>query len=152
MEYDIRTEKLVKQFGALTALDGLDIEVERGGLFGLIGPDGSGKTTLIRILVGLMRADSGNAWVGGLDVVRDLFRVKGIIGYLSQRFSLYPDLTVRENIRFYGDLFQVERQEMLAREKRLLAFSRLEPFTGRRAGALSGGMKQKLALSCPLIH
>lgn len=152
MNYDIQIEKLSKNFGDLQAVAEIDLKVARRELFGLIGPDGSGKTTLIRILVGLMRADKGSARVGGLDVATELFKIKENIGYLSQRFSLYPDLTVMENIRFYGDLFQVKKGEMREREKQLLAFSRLEPFTNRRAGALSGGMKQKLALCCTLIH
>ncbi|MFH1070742.1 MAG: ABC transporter ATP-binding protein [Candidatus Glassbacteria bacterium] len=149
---DILTEKLARSYGRTTAVAGVDLAVERGELYGLIGPDGAGKTTLIRMLVGLVRPDDGNATVGGFDVRRELFRVKEVIGYLSQRFSLYPDLSVRENIRFYGDLFQVEKSEIEAREKRLLEFSRLGPFVDRRAGALSGGMKQKLALCCTLVH
>lgn len=149
---DILTEKLARSYGRTTAVAGVDLAVERGELYGLIGPDGAGKTTLIRMLVGLVRPDDGNATVGGFDVRRELFRVKEVIGYLSQRFSLYPDLSVRENIRFYGDLFQVEKSEIASREKRLLEFSRLGPFVDRRAGALSGGMKQKLALCCTLVH
>jgi len=152
MEREIRIENVEKRFGGITAVSGLSLEVAAGELFGLIGPDGAGKTTLIRMLVGLMRADSGRLEVGGFDIVRELFRVKQVIGYLSQRFSLYPDLTVTENIRFYGDLFQVDKQQMRQREQELLGFSRLGPFTRRRAGALSGGMKQKLALCCTLIH
>ena len=152
MEYDIQLTKLTKNFGDLAAVNEIDLRVARGELFGLIGPDGSGKTTLIRIMVGLVRADQGQALVSGFDVVSRLFEIKQNIGYLSQRFSLYPDLTVVENIRFYGDLFKVPKPEMREREKQLLAFSRLEPFSNRRAGALSGGMKQKLALCCTLIH
>ena len=152
MEREIRIENVEKRFGGITAVSGLSLKVAAGELFGLIGPDGAGKTTLIRMLVGLMRADSGRLGVGGFDVVRELFQVKQVIGYLSQRFSLYPDLTVTENIRFYGDLFQVDKQQMRQREEELLGFSRLGPFTRRRAGALSGGMKQKLALCCTLIH
>ena len=149
---EILTEQLSKSYGNTLAVAGVDLAVERGEIYGLIGPDGAGKTTLIRMLVGLVPPDGGSAAVGGFDVRRELFQVKGVIGYLSQRFSLYPDLTVRENIRFYGDLFQVEKGEIEARERRLLEFSRLGPFVGRRAGALSGGMKQKLALCCTLIH
>ena len=152
MEYDIQLTKLTKNFGDLAAVNEIDLRVARGELFGLIGPDVSGKTTLIRIMVGLVRADQGQALVSGFDVVSRLFEIKQNIGYLSQRFSLYPDLTVVENIRFYGDLFKVPKPEMREREKQLLAFSRLEPFSNRRAGALSGGMKQKLALCCTLIH
>ena len=152
MDYDIKLEKLTRSFGDLQAVAEIDLDVARGELFGLIGPDGSGKTTLIRIMVGLIRADRGKAVISGFDVTSRLFEIKRNIGYLSQRFSLYPDLTVIENIRFYADLFQVEKGEMRRREQQLLAFSRLEPFSKRRAGALSGGMKQKLALCCTLIH
>jgi ABC-2 type transport system ATP-binding protein len=152
MEFDIQIERLEKSFGPQKAVDGLDLQVERGELFGLIGPDGAGKTTLLRLLVGLLEADSGSARVGGYDVKADLYRIKEIIGYMPQRFSLYQDLTVEENFRFYGDLFQVPAAERRTRQERLLGFSRLGPFRDRRAGALSGGMKQKLALSCTLIH
>ena len=152
MEYDIQIEGVEKSYGETEAVRNVTLSVEKGELFGLIGPDGAGKTTLIRIMVGLIKADSGSVLVGGLDVARNLFRIKEIIGYLSQRFSLYPDLTVQENIRFYGQLFQVSKEELKEREKKLLAFSRLESFRDRRAGALSGGMKQKLALCCSLIH
>jgi len=152
MQYDIQLEKLTKNYGDLVAVNQIDLNVVRGELFGLIGPDGSGKTTLIRIMVGLIRADQGKALICGRDVKDGLFEIKRNIGYLSQRFSLYPDLSVIENIRFYGDLFQVPKAEMGERERQLLAFSRLGPFKNRRAGALSGGMKQKLALCCTLIH
>lgn len=149
---DIILEGLEKKFGKNMALDGISLEVGRGELFGLIGPDGAGKTTMIRILVGLVLADGGKAFVNGHNVSQDLRPVKEIIGYLSQQFSLYSDLTVRENIRFYGDLYQIPRDEIRRREADLLEFSRLKDFALRRAGALSGGMKQKLALCCTLIH
>lgn len=152
MEYDIQIEDMRKAFGPVRAVDGLSLEVRRGELFGLVGPDGAGKTTLIRILVGLMLADSGKAAVGGEDVVSGREAVKALIGYMPQRFSLYQDLTVEENLRFYGDLFQFFGPAREARHEQLLGFSRLGPFRARRAGALSGGMKQKLALSCALIH
>jgi len=152
MEHEIHIEGLEKSYGEIMAVSGVSLDVGRGELFGLIGPDGAGKTTLIRMLLGLVVPDSGQALLGGLDIDRDLFRVKEIIGYLSQRFTLYQDLTVEENIRFYSDLFGVPKQERMEKEKKLLAFSRLEPFRDRRAGALSGGMKQKLALCCTLIH
>ena len=152
MAREITVEAVEKSFGRTKALDEVSLSVERGELFGLIGPDGAGKTTLIRVLVGLMRPDSGRAEVGGCDTVTGQERLKEMIGYLSQRFSLYSDLTVRENIRFYADLFQIGREQAAARESELLKFSRLGEFVGRRAGALSGGMKQKLALCCALIH
>lgn len=152
MEPEIVIDRLSKSFGGVRALEGLSLDAGCGELFGLIGPDGAGKTTLIRVLVGLMLADSGNASVGGMDVVTGREAIKEMIGYMPQRFSLYQDLTVEENMRFYGDLFKVSDTERGKRREQLLRFSRLGPFRDRRAGALSGGMKQKLALSCALIH
>jgi ABC-2 type transport system ATP-binding protein len=152
MASEIEIDGVSKSFGAVRAVDRLSLNVEPGELFGLIGPDGAGKTTLIRVLVGLMLAESGAARVGGMDIVARREAVKEIIGYMPQKFSLYQDLTVEENLRFYGDLFQFFGPAREARHEELLRFSRLGEFRGRRAGALSGGMKQKLALSCALIH
>lgn len=148
----IRIRNLAKAFGDVQALDGVSLDVAPGERFGLIGPDGAGKTTLMRILCGLMRPDAGNFAVDGIDGTDRIRDIKGVVGYMPQRFSLYPDLTVDENIRFFGDLFGVPRSEMAVRRDRLMAFSRLAPFKQRRTRALSGGMKQKLALSCALIH
>lgn len=142
----------MKRFGSVVAVDDLSLEVYEGEMLGLIGPDGGGKTTTLRILCGLLIPDAGECWVGGKDVRRQLAEVRQFIGYMPQRFSLYPDLTVSENLRFFADLFQVEKEERDQRLHRLLEFSRLGPFSKRRASALSGGMKQKLALSCTLIH
>lgn len=141
-----------KNFGDAEALRGVSLDVREGEIFGLVGPDGAGKTTLMRILTGIMSADSGSVVVGGLNVMKDPESVKTIIGYMSQRFSLYGDLTVSENMEFYADLFEVSSAERKKRIKRLLEFSRLTEFLNRRADALSGGMKQKLGLSCALIH
>ena len=152
MKNDIQIEGLKKSFNTLRAIDDFSLGVESGELFGLIGPDGAGKTTLIRILVGLMLADQGRAMVGGFDLTRELARVKELIGYMPQRFSLYPDLTIEENLRFYADLFRVPGTQRTRRLERLMQFSRLTPFMDRRAEKLSGGMKQKLALCCTLIH
>jgi ABC-2 type transport system ATP-binding protein len=149
---DAEIRGLVKRFGAVTAVDGLDLELGEGRMTGLIGPDGAGKTTTLRLLCGLLRPDAGACRVAGLDVPSHLGRVRGMIGYMPQRFSLYPDLTVEENLRFFADLFQVDKSEREKRLGRLLAFSRLGPFSRRRASDLSGGMKQKLALSCALVH
>jgi ABC-2 type transport system ATP-binding protein len=148
----IQTKGLVKRYGDVCAVDGLDLTVRRGEVFGLIGPDGAGKTTTMRMLAGVLRPDGGQALVLGSDVIGNPEQVKEKIGYMSQRFGLYEDLTVAENIDFYADLYLVGRKEREARFKRLMEFSRLGPFLGRLAGKLSGGMKQKLGLACALIH
>jgi ABC-2 type transport system ATP-binding protein len=143
---------LTRTFGTLTALDALTFSVARGELFGLVGPDGAGKTTTLRILAGVLRPTAGDATVAGKSVTRDPEGVKHHIAYMSQRFGLYGDLTVRENIEFYADLYGVPRAERARRMERLDAFSHLGPFADRLAANLSGGMKQKLSLSCALIH
>jgi len=148
----IRAEGLTRKFGALTALDGLSLSVARGEIFGLVGPDGAGKTTALRILAGILRPDGGTARVAGYDAVRESARVQDRIGYMSQRFGLYADLTVQENLAFYADLYGVGGRERDVRAERLLGFSGLAPFRRRAAGNLSGGMKQKLGLACALIH
>ena len=136
----------------MAALDKVKFEVEQGEVFCVLGPDGAGKTTLLRILAGVMTPTAGNLTIFGRDIVEDLDAAKPLTGYLSQRFSLYPDLTVNENIDFYARLFKIGHQEGEQRKKRLLEFSRMGPYADRRAKFLSGGMKQKLALSCALIH
>jgi ABC-2 type transport system ATP-binding protein len=148
----IQAVGLTKTFGAATAVDHLDLEVKKGELFGLVGPDGAGKTTIMRLLTGIMEPTSGEAWVAGLSVTREREDVKERIGYMSQRFGLYEDLTVIENIHFYADLYGVSKGERIERIKRLLGFSNLTPFKKRLAGQLSGGMKQKLGLACALVH
>jgi len=148
----VRTQALTRRFGAVTALDELTLSVEEGEIFGLVGPDGAGKTTTMRLLTGILEPSSGDAWVDGLHIVREAESIKDRIGYMAQRFGLYPDLTVLENIDFYADLYQVPKAGRSERTERLLAFSNLTPFKRRRAGNLSGGMKQKLGLACALIH
>jgi len=148
----IRVERLTRRFGDLVAVDSLSLSVRRGELFGLVGPDGAGKTTTLRVLAGVLRPSAGMAIVGGIDVARDPEGVKGQLAYMSQRFGLYADLTVIENLEFYADLYRVPRGERAARLARLFRFSGLESFRDRLAGKLSGGMKQKLGLSCALIH
>jgi ABC-2 type transport system ATP-binding protein len=148
----ISTERLTKRFGELIAIDAVDLEVRRGELFGLVGPDGAGKTTMMRLLTAIMEPTSGDAWVAGHSVRREGELLKEKIGYMSQRFGLYEDLTVIENILFYADLYGVPERERGPRIERLLGFSNLTPFQKRLAGNLSGGMKQKLGLACALIH
>ena len=143
---------LHKSFSAAVALQDVSLALNPGELLGLIGPDGAGKTTLIKILVTLLKPDGGKASFFGLDLDSHHTEVRTRIGYMPQRFSLYPDLTVAQNLRFFADLFGVPATVQQERLQRLYAFSHLEPFSDRRAGALSGGMKQKLALSCILIH
>lgn len=141
---------LQKNYGTVEALKGLSFEVNQGEIFGLIGPDGAGKTTLIRILTSLLYADKGTARVMGLDPVKDFKKLRQIFGYMPGRFSLYQDLTVEENLSLFASLFEttIEKNYHLIRD----IYVQIEPFKKRRAGALSGGMKQKLALSCAMIH
>lgn len=148
----VSIDGLTKQFGELTAVNKLALEVRQGELFGLVGPDGAGKTTTLRMLAGVLKPSAGDAEISGVSVVRDPERVKHDIAYMSQRFGLYADLTVIENLQFYADLYQVPQRDRLTRLERLFKFSNLEPFQDRLAGNLSGGMKQKLGLSCALIH
>jgi ABC-2 type transport system ATP-binding protein len=148
----IKASQLTKRFVNLTAVDHLDLEVPEGQLFGLVGPDGAGKTTTMRLLTGIMVPTSGEAWVAGHSIQGEEELIKEEIGYMSQKFGLYDDLTVMENILFYADLYGVPAKERPARIERLLGFSNLTPFKGRFAGNLSGGMKQKLGLACALIH
>src|SRR5512138_3002457 len=149
-EKAIRAEAISKAFGATVALDKVSFEVETGELFGFIGPDGGGKTTLFRILVSLLIPNGGRARVIGLDVVRDFRALRQRVGYMAGRFSLYPDLSVEENLTFFASVFGTTVQREYEQIKPI--YTQLEPFKDRRAAALSGGMKQKLALSCALVH
>jgi len=148
----IETHGLTRRFGTLTAVDRLDLEVAEGEILGLVGPDGAGKTTTLRMLCGLMEPSAGSARVAGYDVALQSQAVKDQIGYMAQRFGLYQDLTVDENMIFYGDLFGIAGEERERLTATLLHMTRMEPFRGRQAGKLSGGMKQKLALMCTLLH
>jgi ABC-type multidrug transport system ATPase subunit len=141
-----------KSFGKTKAVNDLSLDVEKGELFGLIGPDGAGKTTIIRTLVTLISPDSGELLVTGLKVTESVREIRSLTGYMPQRFSLYPDLSVSQNLNFFANLFEVPKKDIAERKKRLFKFSNLEPFSNRLAGQLSGGMKQKLALSCTIIH
>ena len=141
---------LSKSFGKVKALDSVSFSVKRGELFGLIGPDGAGKTTLFRLLTTLLNPDTGTASIDGLDVIKDYLKIRSRVGYTPGRFSLYPDLTVEENLIFFASLFGVKVEDSYD----LIApiYKQIEPFRRRQARKLSGGMKQKLALSCALIH
>jgi ABC-2 type transport system ATP-binding protein len=154
MENDIaiKTLNLTKTFEDNLAVDNLNLEIRKGELFGLVGPDGAGKTTIMRLLSAILKPTSGDAWVAGHSILGEEEKIKEKIGYMSQRFGLYEDLTVMENVDFYADLYGVPLRERTSRYERLLGFSNLTPFKKRLAGNLSGGMKQKLGLSCALVH
>jgi ABC-2 type transport system ATP-binding protein len=147
----IETFDLTKTFGSVVALDNLNLKVETGEIFGLVGPDGAGKTTTMRLLAGVLEPTSGNAKIAGFDLIEETEKLKEDIGYMPQRFGLYEDLTVTENLNFFADLFDISSREREEKIRKLLDFSRLESFQNRLAGKLSGGMKQKLGLSCVLI-
>ncbi len=148
----IQAKGLTKRFGPLTAVDHLNLDVAPGEIFGLVGPDGAGKTTTLRLLCGLVDPSEGQAVVTGRDASRETEKVKDNIGYMAQRFGLYSDLSVDENMYFYADLFGISRSEREELLPRLLHMTRMDPFRARLAGRLSGGMKQKLALMCTLLH
>ncbi|MEA3308437.1 MAG: ABC transporter ATP-binding protein [Chloroflexota bacterium] len=155
-EITIQTENLIKTFqtqsGPVTAVDGVTLQVRRGETYGLIGPDGAGKTTTTRVILGLLRRTAGQSSILGYDSMRDTYQIRERVGYIAQQFSLPPDLTVLENMRFFADIQGVSRQERKTRIPELLRFAGLTEFTSRLAGRLSGGMKKKLALACSLIH
>jgi len=151
MEHAITTRGLTRKFGPLTAVEDLDLDVPQGQIFGLVGPDGAGKTTTIRILVGVMEPTSGSATVSGTPLA-ELDQVRDRIGYMSQRFGLYEDLTVMENLEFFAQLQDLPSSQWQERARRFLDMTGLSPFTERLAGHLSGGMKQKLGLSCAMLH
>lgn len=143
-------QEISKSYGKVEALKGVSFAVEQGEIFGLIGPDGAGKSTLFRILTTLLLADKGTAAIGGLDVTSDYKQIRTRVGYMPGRFSLYQDLSVEENLEFFATVFHTTIRENYDLIKDI--YQQIEPFKRRRAGALSGGMKQKLALSCALIH
>jgi ABC-2 type transport system ATP-binding protein len=148
----IKTENLTRKFRDLVAVDHLNLEIKRGEIFGLVGPDGAGKTTTIRMLAAIMDPSEGHASVAGFDTVKQAEAIKQHIGYMAQQFNLYGDLSVQENLDFFADIFGVRGRERKERITQLLRFARLTEFTRRRAAHLSGGMKKKLALACSLIH
>ncbi|MFQ6069274.1 MAG: ABC transporter ATP-binding protein [Candidatus Aminicenantales bacterium] len=145
-------KNLTKTFETVKAVNNVSLEVEKGKVFGLIGPDGAGKTTLLRLIAGLLRPEKGSLLVAGIDVVKEPQRIKTKIGYMPQHFSLYGDLTVGENLKFFADIYLVPEAQLEERKRELLHFSQLAPFEKRLARNLSGGMQKKLALACNLFH
>jgi len=148
----IATQSLTREFKETRAVNALNIEIQPGVLFGLVGPDGAGKTTTLRLLAGLLGITEGSATIAGLDLRSQAELIKPYIGYMAQQFSLYAELSVLENLQFFSDLYDVPRKELKERTERLLGFAGLSEFKERRAGHLSGGMQKKLALACTLIH
>jgi len=148
----VRITNFTRRYGSFTAVDNFSLAAEPGELMALVGPDGAGKTTLFRSICGLLEYNSGEINVAGYDVKTQFDKIKPFLGYMPQNFSLYPDLSVEENLSFYAGLFGLSGEQFKEKKRRLYDFSGLGPFTGRRAGMLSGGMKQKLALCCNLVH
>ncbi len=148
----IKAQSLTREFDKVVAVNNLNLEIEEGEIFGLVGPDGAGKTTTMRLLTGILEPTKGEAWVYGKHIVKESESLKDNIAYMPQRFGLYEDLTVIENINFYADIYGVPVKERVNRIDRLMSFSGLTPFRKRLARYLSGGMKQKLGLACALIH
>src|SRR5213082_744247 len=152
MEAMIECEGLTKRFGTFTAVDHVSFKVGKGSIFGFLGPNGSGKTTVIRMLCGILEPTEGTARIGGHDVVRDAEPIKEMIGYMSQKFSLYDELTVNENLIFAGKLYGLSGRELDQRREEMIATTHLEPYVKRRASNLSGGWRQRLAMACSLMH
>src|SRR5439155_141611 len=148
----IEVDGLTKRFGTFTAVDHISFSVGKGSIFGFLGPNGSGKTTVIRMLCGILEPTQGTARIGGHDIVRDLEPIKEMIGYMSQKFSLYDELTVNENLIFAGKLYGLSGRELNQRRDEMIATTHLEPYIDRRAGQLSGGWRQRLAMACSLMH
>jgi ABC-type multidrug transport system ATPase subunit len=152
MDAMIECEDLTKRFGTFTAVDHVSLSVGKGSIFGFLGPNGSGKTTVIRMLCGILEPTDGTARIGGYDIVREMEPIKEMIGYMSQQFSLYDELTVNENLIFSGKLYGLRDKELKQRRDEMLATTHLKPFINRRASQLSGGMRQRLAMACSLMH
>lgn len=152
MQTAVRTENLTRRFGDFTAVSNVTLTVAPGEVFGFLGPNGSGKTTVIKMLTGLLPPSGGEAWVDGLNVREDAEGVRERIGYMSQRFSLYDDLTVRENLTFYGRIYGLRPERLKARMDEIIQQNALDPYVDRQAAKLSGGWKQRLALGCAMLH
>src|SRR5512137_2470789 len=148
----IECEGLTKRFGHFTAVDHVSFKIEKGSIFGFLGPNGSGKSTVIRLLCGLLQPSDGRARIAGLDVARQLEEIKSLIGYMSQKFSLYDELSAHENLNFYGRLYGLRGTALRQRYDQLVSLTHLEPYLRRRAGLLSGGWRQRLAMACSLMH
>lgn len=152
MDYAISIKNLTKQFGSFTAVDNISFDIPKGKIFGFLGPNGSGKSTTIRMICGVLRPTSGEGKVLGYDLIKESEEIKQSIGYMSQKFSLYEDLTVEENLDFYGNIYMLDRDRLKRRKKELIKMANLEGKERSLAGTLSGGWKQRLALGCSLIH
>ena len=148
----IECASLTRRFGSFTAVDQVSLKIDRGSIFGFLGPNGSGKSTVIRMLCGLLEPSDGTARIAGLDVARQTEEIKSLIGYMSQKFSLYDELTVYENMEFYGRLYGLRRATLSRRRDELVSLTHLEPYLDRRASLLSGGWRQRLAMACALMH
>src|SRR5204862_8247351 len=148
----IECEGLTKRFGNFTAVDHVSFKIQKGSIFGFLGPNGSGKSTVIRMLCGLLEPSEGKGQIAGFDVATQTDQIKSLIGYMSQKFSLYDELTVYENLMFYGRLYGLRRSELAKRRDDLIALTHIEPYLERRAGVLSGGWRQRLAMACSLMH
>ena len=148
----VDTRELTRRFGSFTAVDRISLRVRRGSIFGFLGPNGSGKSTTIRMLIGLLRPSAGSATVLGLDIVREAEEIRHRIGYMSQKFSLYEELTARENLRFYAGVYSLSTAQAAGRQEELFRLLGLEPYAERRSGELSTGWRQRLALACAMVH
>src|SRR5256885_10648544 len=148
----IECQNLTKRFGTFTAVDHVSFSVEKGSIFGFLGPNGSGKSTVIRMLCGILEPSEGTARIGGNDIIRDGDRIKQMIGYMSQKFSLYDELTANENLLFAGKLYGLNGRRLIERRDELVDLTHLAPYLDRRAALLSGGWRQRLAMACSLMH
>src|SRR5436305_4045255 len=148
----IEVDNLTRRFGHFTAVDHVSFSISRGSIFGFLGPNGSGKSTVIRMLCGILEPTEGSATIAGHDVEKETEEIKGLIGYMSQKFSLYDELTVHENLQFYGRLYGLRGNDLKKRREELIGITHLEPYLGRRAALLSGGWRQRLAMACALMH